>query len=455
MADRVMSVKARAVIKFNDVAQSQLELKVSSDMTLSNYIRSISVNEELNAINQNPVGVVSSNNVKFDIRSLSKDLIPENVNSPYYGYMNNSAIIYLYLEDEIGEFLFGVWYVDKWYSTVTSEDPYKVTIEAYDILSYIFNSSVPNVNISDSTSIKEYLIDILNELNSLNDMKHQILFDEADIVFNEFSTMQFSNLNTSNMSNLLNTIGQSTITNIYIDIRDNKLKTDYCGDDTAKDSVGNIGDTVNVTKASVDSSGLVVYSGVKVFYSLGIVNDVTQLTELKDQTLVIGDNQFYNIALGDSSIYRISYVKINTTGNVLAYNKTTKYNKNTLDLVVNSSAATKCNILVFGQTINESKLYKEKFRNNTGGSVLELTNRLLPASDIDKFVNEMIRLMNIKDGSVSFIGWINPRIGISKTVNTNLSNSINVNGYYKTSKLTWSITSSIKCNGQLLKTITA
>ena len=455
MADLVTSIKARAEIHLNDEDNTVIELKVSSDMTSDDsYIRSVNVEEELDAINQNPVGVTSSNSIVFNIRSIDKKLIPENSNSEYFGYMNDTAIIKFFLEDSEGEFEFGTWYISKWYSTITSEDPFKITIEAYDILSVIFNNSVPNVNISDSTSIKDYLIDILNKLNENNDERHQIDFDEEDIIFDEFPLMQFSNLNTSNMSDLLNTISQATLTNIFIDIRDNKLKTDYCGDDTKGESVGNISDVINVTKASVDSGGLVGFSGVKVYYSQGVVNEPTTLVTLSGQTLVSGDNYFSNIELGNSSIYRNNIINITTADNVLAYNKSAVYNKNYLDLIVSSSGDTTCEIVVKGQTINESKLFIEKYRNNNGNNVLEINNRVLPPEYIEQYADEMIRLIGIKEGSIAAVGWINPRIGLSKTVNVNLGKSISTSGYYKTTKMNWAITVGIKCSASLIKTIT-
>lgn len=455
MADLVTSIKARAEIHLNDEDNTVIELKVSNDMTSDgSYIRSVNIEEELDAINQNPVGVTSSNSIVFNIRSIDKKLIPENSSSEYFGYMNDTAIIKFFLEDDEGEFEFGTWYISKWYSTVTSGDPFKVTIEAYDILSVIFNNSVPNVNISDSTSIKDYLIDVLNKLNESNDERHQIYFDEEDIVFDEFPLMQFSNLNTSNMSDLLNTISQATLTNIFIDIRDNKLKTDYCGDDTKGESVGNISDVINVTNASVDSGGLVGFSGVKVNYSQGVVNEPTTLVKLSGQTLVSGDNYFSNIELGNSSIYRNNIINITTTDNVLAYNKSAVYNKNYLDLVVSSSGDTTCEIVVKGQTINESKLFIEKYRNNNGNNVLEINNRVLPPEYIEKYADEMLRLIGIKEGSITAVGWINPRIGLSKTVNVNLDKSISTSGYYKTTKMYWAITAGIKCSASLIKTIT-
>lgn len=455
MADLVTSIKARAEIHLNDEENTIIELKVSSDMTGDgSYIRSVNVEEELDAINQNPVGVTSSNSIVFNIRSIDKKLIPENSSSEYFGYMNDTAIIKFFLEDSEGEFEFGTWYISKWYSTVTSGDPFKVTIEAYDILSVIFNNSVPNVNISDSTSIKDYLIDILNKLNESNDERHQIDFDEEDIVFDEFPLMQFSNLNTSNMSDLLNTISQATLTNIFIDIRDNKLKTDYCGDDTKGESVGNISDVINVTNASVDSGGLVGFSGIKVYYSQGVVNEPTTLVTLSGQTLVSGDNYFSNIELGNSSIYRNNIINITTTDNVLAYNKSAVYNKNYLDLIVSSSGATTCEIVVKGQTINESKLFIEKYRNNNGNNVLEINNRVLPPEYIEQYADEMLRLIGIREGSIAAVGWINPRIGLSKTVNVNLAKSISTSGYYKTTKMYWTITVGIKCSASLIKTIT-
>lgn len=454
MAKLVTYVRARVEVYLDDSENTMFELRLSDTMSEdSSYVRGIEIDEELNSINQNPVGVVSSNTMTLNIRSIDGLLMPQNKLSPYFGYMNDTAIIKLYLEDDEGEFEFGTWYVSDWYSTVTHSDPFKVTIIACDIFGLISTNSIPNVDITDSTSIKQYLIDVVDGLNSANIEKYKINYDADDIDFGNFNLMQFSNLSTSNISDMFNTLSQSTITNIYMDMRSNKLKTDYCADDNAGESVGDVSDLVNITSASVDSGGLVGYSGIKVYYVQGIVNSSTELVRLSSQSIIQGDNNFNNIDLGSSSVYRLNNIDVSTVDNVFAYIKSTNYNKNSLDLVLNSSDSTTCDIVINGQTVNDNKLYLEKYRNTNGRNLLEITNRILTPDKIEYFANEMLKLMSIEENSISVVGWIDPRFKLSDTIYVDLESSLNISGYYKIVKLKWSLSSSLKCQASLIKTI--
>ena len=238
-----------------------------------------------------------------------------------------------------------------------------------------------------------------------------------------------------------------------MDMRSNKLKTDYCADDNAGESVGDVSDLVNITSASVDSGGLVGYSGIKVYYVQGIVNNSTELVKLSSQSIIQGDNNFNNIDLGSSSVYRLNNIDVSTVDNVFAYIKSTNYNKNTLDLVLNSSDSTTCDIVINGQTVNDNKLYLEKYRNTNGRNLLEITNRILTPDKIEYFANEMLKLMSIEENSISVVGWIDPRFKLSDTIYVELESSLNISGYYKIVKLKWSLSSSLKCQASLIKTI--
>ena len=255
------------------------------------------------------------------------------------------------------------------------------------------------------------------------------------------------------MSTWFNILSQSTLTNIYYS-RDNKLKSDFCLDDTPSESVCNLSDKVNILSASIDKGGLVNYTGVKVNYILNTINNMTELTSLRDQTLKPGENTFENIDLGNK-IYKISYIKVESESKTAVEIKSITYGKNkaTVVLVNNDSKDTNCSIVIYGQTLKENKLYVSKNKATGSNETLEVTNRLLPASYINEYADQLLSLIGIKASALTLSGFFNPRIKVGDTVYVDVEKSINTKGYYKVSRLKWKISSTIKCEANVIKTI--
>lgn len=454
MLDRVTSIQARVEISLNDASKTKIVIPldtVGNTHNLVNYITKLSGKMETNSRGTNPVGVVSSNTATIELTSNDKMLVPENTKSTYYGYMDETALAYIYLTLDGVDLPYGKYYVNSWRNVINETSPNKIVIEAADLLSVIRKNAVPFVDITTDLTIKQYFIEVLNKLNSKSNSRHKIEFDEADITFGPFQTMQFSNLDTSDMSRLLDTLSQSTLTNIYIDA-DNKLKTDYCGDDTANESVAKLSDAVNIINFDVKAISDTNYTGIKVGYVEGIVNDSAQVTKLDKQTLKIGDNQFNNIELGNG-VYKVNYVSVIVDDDSYEYISKQEYNKMSLSSVINSSIQTTGNIEVYGQTVNQSKAFIYRYidtKNNN--SLLELTNTFLYKSDIELFADELIKIMRIKNGRASVKGKIDPRIGLCNTVEVELNRS-GITKFCKVISKEWNVTNTIDTTMELLNVI--
>ena len=86
MKQRVESVDCRLDILLSNGDIINLELDKFAELkNLSNYITNINIKEELSASTDNPVGVVSSNTLNLELKSVDKNLMSENKNSPYTG----------------------------------------------------------------------------------------------------------------------------------------------------------------------------------------------------------------------------------------------------------------------------------------------------------------------------------------------------------------------------------
>lgn len=455
MKELVERVKCKVIITLIDGTEIDISLAdIGETKTLTNYITSINIVESTNTGNQNPVGVVSSNTLKIVLKSNDKSLLPDNENSAYYGKMDNTATIKVVLIDDEGEVEFTGFYVSSWISNITSSNPNQVNIEATDLLSIINKNSVPSSALLKNVSTKEIFIDIINKLNSTLEDKYKIVYRDADINFDAFPQLEMTNFDADKMGTWLNILSQSTLTNIYC-TRDNRLVTDYCLDDTAGEAVCKLSDKVNITRASIDRGGLVNYTGVKVNYILNNINNLTQLTELKDQVLDPGNNVINNIDLG-SKIYKIGFISIKTDSKVPVEVIDVQYGKNTamITLKNNNKEKVAANIVIYGQSLKENKLYIQLNKAASSNEILEVTNSILPVNMINSFATNLLSLIGIKGSALSLSGYFNPRIKLGDIVDVDVTSSIDTKGFYKVTELNWKITNIIKCEAKVIKTIT-
>lgn len=418
----------------------------SSSLNTTNFLSSIKLKESISAENNIPIGVNTSNIIDLEIVSNNKALIPENENSTYYGYMNNTAIVELFITESNEEISFGKYFVNSWKSNITSDTPNNVIVSATNIMSLISKQEVPEIEINTGMYIKDYLMNVIDELNNKLPQTKQIDYDEEDINFEAFPTMQFSNLDTENMGNCLNGLSQCTMTNIYID-RDGKLKTDYCCDDTEQEAVYSFN---IMTSAEAGGGVLVNYDSIKVNYSLGNVLDVEQLASLYQQDVIAGINTFSDINLGNS-VYKINRIEVDgEDDNIFVgvdYN-TTKYGKNKMTVGVEADAATKVNIRIYGQRLDTTSMVYE----TDGENKLEVTNRVIEASYVEKYANNILQLINFKNNSMTVEGYFNPRVKLTDTVFINCENAMSISGYYKVVGLDWDLGMYGKCQMSLIKT---
>lgn len=433
-------------VKFTLSNGSTFILNSGSSINSNNFITSLKLNESLSAENNIPIGVNTSNILDIEIISNNKALIPENENSTYYGYMNNSAIIEIFITESNEEIYFGKYFVNSWKSSISSDSPNLVKISATNIMSIISKQAVPDIEINTGMYIKDYLLNVIDELNSTLPQTKQIEYNEEDIKFDAFPVMQFSNLDTENMGNCLNGLSQCTMTNIFVD-REGYLKTDYCCDDSPSEAVYSFD---VMTSASAGDGLLVKYDSIKVNYSLGNILDVEQLASLYQQDVIAGINTFKDINLGNA-VYKINQIDVTAEDPSIFVGidySTTKYNKNKMVVGVEADAATKVNIKVFGQRLDTTSMVYE----TDGENKLEITNRVIEQSYVEKYANNMLQLINFKNNSMSVEGYFNPRVKLSDTVFINCTNAMSISGYYKVVGLDWDLSMYGKCVMSLIKT---
>ena len=455
MTELVDKVQCNIKIALSDGTEIGINNNINnqSNSNIMNFITDVSLDEKLNAQNNNPVGVVSSNTLKISLNSNDRSLFPDNENSPYYGKMNNSARVYLTLVENNEEISFNTFYVSNWTTRITSSTPYRVIIECTDLLSIICKNNIENIIITDNLSTSEALIYMLDRYNANIEDKYKVHYRPIDIKFNNFNHIVLDNIDSENIGNWFNILSQSTLTNLYID-RDDLFKTDNCLDDKATESVCTLSDKINITQASVDSGGLVRYNGVKTNYIVNSLNGISEIINMNGQSLKGGSNKINDINFG-KRVYKVTGIGLNVHNSIPVDITNFTYNQRraNLELYNNSGDTVNADIVISGQTFMENTLSVTKLNDSSSNEILEVTNKLLSPSDVELFTYELLKLCSLRNSSLSVTGFINPRIKLGDTVYVYLESSIQTKGYYKVIGINMKIANTIKTTLKLIKII--
>ena len=451
MRQLVNRVKCRLTIVLNDATEIDISLQnLGTNSPITNYVTEIDIDESTNTQNNNPVGVVSANTIKLVLNSNDRSLFPDNPDSPHYGLMDNTAIVKVELEDEDGIIEFNPFYVSKWISNITAQQPNKVIIECTDILSIIGKNKVPSGIIVNDMTTKEAFVYMIDRLNSSINSKYTLKYNMEDIDFNEFNRIEYDNLDTGSMSDWLNTLSQCTLTNIYIN-RQNNIVTDYCLDDKASESVCTLSDKVNITDASTNTGGLVNYTGVTTNYIVNSINNSDKLTTISNQKIVPGINKFDNLSL-NNKVFRITAVKLLANGGQALRINDLVYDKRNCNLEIENLTEDEleCTIEIYGQSLKENKLSVSKIKTNTN-EMLEVNNILILPEDAEKYTDGLVSVIGIRNSSITITGFFNPRIKLGDTVYVDVESSIKTKGYYKVIGIKMKIRGTIKTTLTLIK----
>lgn len=455
MTELVDKVQCNIRITLSDGTEIDINNSISnqSNSNISNFITDVSLDESLNAQNNNPVGVVSSNTLKISLNSNDRSLFPDNSNSPYYGKMDNSARVYLTLIDNDGTITFNTFYVSNWTTSISSSTPYRVIIECTDLLSIICKNNIENILITDNLSTSEALIYMLDRYNASIEDKYKVHYNTNDIKFDNFNHIVLDNIDSENIGSWFNILSQSTLTNLYID-RDDLFKTDNCLDDKASESVCTLSDKINITHASVDSGGLVRYNGVKTNYIVNSLNGISEIVNMNGQSLTGGSNKINDINFSQR-VYKVTGICLNVHNSIPVDITNFTYNQRraSLELYNNSGDITNVDIIISGQTFMENKLSITKLNDSSSNEILEVTNKLLSADDAEIFTSNLLKLCGLRNSSLTVTGFINPRIKLGDTVYVDLESSINTKGYYKVVGINMKINNIIKTTLKLIKII--
>lgn len=458
MNSTVKSIKPRAEIHFANGLVYDLPFVNVNYMTedLKTFGMGLRLREKMYSSSANNiVGNICGNTLSIDLKSIDKLLIPNNAESKFYGYMNDTAYIelYFYIPDEDTEIYMGRYYVDTWESEAQAKRAREVNISCVDLLSKIKNMTLDKVRLHRNMKFNDFLKIIIDNLNSRLPEHMQILYTEDNLkIFRNSGydwQMYFNNIERKTVEGLFNDVAKYTISYIWID-RNNYVQTDHLIDDDISESVGKLSDTTNLIEYTNCSGDIDKYSGVRVKYIDSMNYEDKELLSISDLQLYKGNNVFENLKLNSDKVADIDTFDIDTDKGKAFCVKFNNY-KDSMDMVIKAKYTCKANIKVHGKVINEVYGTVEK-RNNSNGTLLDIENRVLIKQLINTYANGLNNLMSMKNNRIQANGFISPMIECGNTVEFE-GTRLDIVDFYKVTGCEFTYNGKYRCTVDLLKTI--
>ena len=437
MVVKVISVSSEITFTFSNGATYTLPVSTGVN-NLSNYCTSINTDEKLcSNSNSNVVGNITGNTISLSLVSRDKLLVPNNRNSAYFGYMNNSCKIDIYYtvhysEQSSERVYMGRYYVSSWESGTSNSKSEEVSILAVNLLGRAKNIPLGKMKMQKYLNVNDFMKDVVDTINSNN----LALFDHIgytsesiDLFRNSSYTWQlvFNNIDRSTFESLLNDISKNTCSYWWID-RDNVLWSDHLLDDSTSESVGTLSGSENLLTYDVKTGGIGQYNGVKVKYIDSIDVESTTLLELKNPTVYVGNNVVEDQKMNSDNVQNIRMIECNNDASAVPV----VWYKDSLDISVDCTSENVDikTIRVRGDKVNENFGTVSKYRSTSRDSVLEVTNRVLRKELMNTYVDGVLNIMSMKNNIVECSGFINPKLRLGNTVRF-IGSRIGVDDYYK------------------------
>lgn len=461
MNNTVKSIQTTAKIIFSNGVEYTIPFvnpNTPGHPDLQDYGTKCSLKQSLyKGSNTNVIGNICCSSLSIEGRSIDKLLISTNENSRFYNYMNNTAKIEVRCtgDDEVTT-LMGTFYVDTWECGTSSEEYDTFYISCVDLLSKIKNISLHKVRLRQQLKFSDYLKIIIDKLNTDLPVDLRVNYtlstlQKMDNLYNANWQMYYNNIDRDNIENIFNTLAQNTLSYIWID-RTNTLQVDSLIDDNQSEAVCDLSGLINLFSYEIQQGDIGNYSGISVNYIESITYKSQQLLDLKDYQLYGGINRITAQLSSDKAI-KINVIEINCEDRKRAICTGFFNYKNEIDLTIRSDTNTKAEIIVYGDVIEETydTLTKYKDRNNKN-NVLEIENHILRKEDIETYTDNFLRLISMKNSSLSAEGWINPQLKLSDMV-TMTGTRLGINNFYKVVELDFQLGTNYRCNASLMKTI--
>ena len=458
MESIVKKVETTAKIVFSNGSEYTIPFKNDNSLTddLQNYGTSCSLKERLyQSDSTSIIGNICSNTLTIEIMSKDKKLISSNKQSPYYGYMNNSAVVYIStLGDDGVTTNMGKYYIDAWENGASYDNSTVVTLTASDLFGRIKNVNIGKVRLKEHITFSSYLINVIKALNKNLSVDMQIKYIQSEIqkldsIYSTDWQMWYNNIERNDLETILNTIAKNTMTYIWID-RSDTLRVDCMLDDETEQIACELSGSKNLFSYSVNNSDIYTYNGVKTKYISNVSYSDQEVLNLNDYSLVKDINTITANLNTDKCIdvHSIEIECDNGTAKCISFYSF----RDTIEMQVVSDYDAVASIKVYGKVIQESyDTYINK--DYTSGALLEIENNIMCGkSNIEKFTDNFANMIAMENAQVQAEGYINPQLSLGAMVNMQGS-KLEIASKYKVAGLEFKFGSGYRCVVTLIKTI--
>lgn len=449
---------------FSNGATLNLYVNDSDSDDDEQVIESIDINPSLAATTSNPLGSVAASSLELTLSDESSDLFPNNVNSPYYGYMDKTCYItvactklYIESEDEPTDNVpqeqtlqtpapLGTFYVSSWESVDSSDDVSGVRISALDLISTIGNMEVPIVALDVTQSAIAYFRNVVTALNARLPQYKQIVL-ENNATFGTFdNNIRYRNLKSDGkVIDLLNQFSHCLLCNIYMDTS-NVLKIDSILDDPQEQPVYTMSDDTNLTSVKVENGLLVDYSGVNVNYPVdrsAITETLGQMRDVSFSDLTFNNYHF------DDSVYKLAYIVISSSTDICPVPTSMLHDNTEMNLVLSAESGTTAddsyNVEMYGSKQAAGFVSTSDV---TDDSVCTIENSLIQKAHVQDYLDAINEYMQNKRSGLSCTGAFDPRLKLGDVV-TVTSTLLGLSSKYKVTKLNWHLDDNFGCEAEL------
>ena len=435
-------------------------------------IVNLDIGSSLSNSSSNPLGGVATNTLDLTLESYDNSLDPECKSSPYYGYMDRTAYIEVYVtklyidpfDEEVNasdeyppeEIQFespvplGTFYVESWTSNNSADDIYSIQISATDLITSICNMDVPIVRLDPRQNIMAYIKNVIEELNkTLPEPKHIRISNSLAEVSAYDNNARHRNLATGGkVGELFNQVSQQLLSNIYIN-HENLLTFDSLLDDTTQAVVTTFSDDTNLDSISRTSGLLVDYSGVNVQYPVGKTETDKSIASVSDTDFT--EVKFSNLALSQRT-HNMSYIVVTSSTAICPTVKSLKYDNTKMNLELTKvSGEGTYSLEIYGSVQKDDTDTTDASYTNDDSkdSVITLQNGILAKSKISDYQAKVLKYMKNKRSGISCDVYCDPRVCLGDIV-TVKSTLLEISGNYKVISLHWSLEDSLICNAGLM-----
>ena len=435
-------------------------------------IVNLDIDSSLSSSSSNPLGGVATNTLDLTLESYDNSLDPECKSSPYYGYMDRTAYIEVYVtklyidpfdeesneadEYPLEEITFdspvplGTFYVESWTSNNSADDIFSIQISATDLITSICNMDVPIVRLDPRQNVMAYIKNVIKELNKTLPPSKQIKLSKDTTEVSAYDkNARHRNLATgTKVGELFNQVSQQLLSNIYMN-HENTLTFDSLLDDNTQQPVTVFSDNTNLDSISRTSGLLVDYSGVNIQYPVGKTETDKSLASVSDTKF--DEVKFNNLALSQRT-HNMSYIVVTSSTAICPTVKSLKYDNTKMNLELTKvSGEGTYSLEIYGSTQkDDTDTTNASYTNNDSkDSVITLQNDILAKSKIADYQAKVLQYMKNKRSGISCSVYCDPRICLGDIVTVE-STLLGISGKHKVISLHWSLEDSLICNAELM-----